>query len=331
VPIEEAAKAFLNYISKENAPETRANKVSMLRRFLGSKRAEKVVGPSKSATRFGKHRTKLGSEADVSFRGTYLDEVSTAVMLNFIEKLQVSTKTARHYREFFHRFFEVCMLLDLYRPSNLHRPNPAAALPSYKNKKHRIVYLKPAAIVAQHQALSENPAIQMAVDIMIYAGLRRAEVLWLTRDSLDHGLTYIKVLNGFDEEEDEEGSLKTGERPVTILPTLRDALARYLPTLKSEWLIPTPEGKRWSKDGFSRRLGIINRKHKLRWTCNIYRHTYATQRATEGWPIFRIAREMGNSVAIVEKFYAAHVRPHEAALAMAQPPAQSKPTSSSLS
>jgi hypothetical protein len=39
-----------------------------------------------------------------------------------------------------------------------------------------------------------------------------------------------------------------------------------------------------------------------------YRHTYATQRAGEGWTLFRIAKEMGNSVAIVEQYYAAYIR-----------------------
>lgn len=42
--------------------------------------------------------------------------------------------------------------------------------------------------------------------------------------------------------------------------------------------------------------------------CLHFRHTYATQRAAEGWPLFRIAREMGNSVAVVEEYYAGYIR-----------------------
>jgi hypothetical protein len=38
----------------------------------------------------------------------------------------------------------------------------------------------------------------------------------VTRSTIE--LTFIKVLNAFDENEDEEGSLKTGERAVTIIP-----------------------------------------------------------------------------------------------------------------
>jgi integrase len=311
VTIEEAARCYMQFITDQNAVETRANKISMLRRFLGTKRAEAIVGPSQSTKRFGAHRPKLGSGADVAFQGTYLDEVSASVVQQFIDRLGVATKTKRHYREFFHQFFEVCLRFDLYQATNFHRPNPIAALPNFTTRNRRIIFLKSPQIEQQHTALAEFPAMQMAADILIHAGLRRSEVLWLERDSIAPDLSFIKVLNGYDEEEDIEGSLKTGQRPVTILPELRSALDRYLQQLKSKWTIPTPECTRWSKDGFSRRLRIINKKHGLRWTCNHYRHTYATQRAEEGWPLFRIAKEMGNSVVVVEEYYAAYVRPHE--------------------
>jgi hypothetical protein len=39
----------------------------------------------------------------------------------------------------------------------------------------------------------------------------------------------------------------------------------------------------------------------LRWACLPFRHTFATQRAADGWTLFRIAKEMGNSVAVVEE------------------------------
>jgi hypothetical protein len=42
-----------------------------------------------------------------------------------------------------------------------------------------------------------------------------------------------------------------------------------------------------------------------------FRHTYATRRAADGWPLFRIAKELGNSVAVVEEYYAGYVRPIE--------------------
>ena len=75
------------------------------------------------------------------------------------------------------------------------------------------------------------------------------------------------------------------------------------------WLVSTPKGKRWRGDSFGKELKKINTAARLPWTCLHFRHTYATQRATEGWPLFRIAREMGNSVAVVEEYYAGYIRP----------------------
>ena len=67
---------------------------------------------------------------------------------------------------------------------------------------------------------------------MIYAGLRRAEALWLTRDSIARDLSILSVLNRIDDDNDIESTLKTGERPVTILPPLRRILEEYLPRVK---------------------------------------------------------------------------------------------------
>jgi hypothetical protein len=62
-------------------------------------------------------------------------------------------------------------------------------------------------------------------------------------------------------------------------------------------------------DTFGRRLRKLNQDHQLPWTCLAYRHTYASQRAAEGWTLFGIAKEMGNSVAVVEEYYAGYIRP----------------------
>ncbi len=104
-----------------------------------------------------------------------------------------------------------------------------------------------------------------------------------------------------DEETDTESSLKTGERTVTILPPLRRILEKHLPTLRTKWLVPLPKGGRWNGDAFGKRLMAHNAKAGIKWTCLHYRHTYATQRAAEGWTLLRISHEMGNSVAIVHR------------------------------
>lgn len=309
-PIEDAVKAYLRFIKSENAPLHFANKVSILRRFIGIPRMEKAGGPIKMKRR----RTKNGGhvpDPPPFFTGDFLDEITPSLVQEFLESLGVQKKTMRHYRETFHHFFEFCLKFDLYTPTNWHRPNPISALPSYLSRNQRIVFLTQAQVDEQIAALAAEPAIQMAVTIMIYAGLRRAEALWLMKDSIAPDLSYLSVRNRRDEESDVESSLKTGERTVTILPPLKAILAKYLPSLHGKWIVPKPDGGRWRPDCFSNRLRAVNNKAGLSWTCLPYRHTYATQRAAEGWPLFRIAKEMGNSVPVVEEYYAGYIRPPE--------------------
>ena len=45
-----------------------------------------------------------------------------------MESLPVSTKTKRHYREFFHHFFEFSLKFGYFQPTNWHCPNPVGEL-----------------------------------------------------------------------------------------------------------------------------------------------------------------------------------------------------------
>lgn len=308
VSVDEAITAYLRFITSENAPLHVANKVSILRRFIGAPRFEKAGGPVKTKRR-RLNKTEVVPDPEPFFTGIYLDEITPVLVQGFLEGLGVGRKTMRHYREMFHHFFEVCLKFDLYVPKNWHRPNPIAALPSYASRNKRIVFLTEAQVDEQIARLGGDRAVQMAVQIMIQAGLRRAEALWLTKNSIAPDLSFLSVLNRLDDENDIESSLKTGERAVTSLPPLRRALEKYLPSLSGQWIVPNGRGARWRPDCFSKRLRTLNRSFGLTWTCLPYRHTYATQRAAEGWTLFQIAKEMGNSAAVVEEYYAGYIRP----------------------
>jgi len=181
--VDDAVAAYLRFIAAENAPLHVANKVSILRRFIGAERVERAGGPVKTKRR----RLKNGEtipDPPPFFTGTHVDEITPVLVQSFFEGLGVSRKTMRHYREMFHHFFEFCLKFDLYVPANWHRPNPISALPSYVTRNRHIVFLSQTEVDEQIAALAGDPAVQMAVTLMIYAGLRRAETLWLTRDSI---------------------------------------------------------------------------------------------------------------------------------------------------
>lgn len=309
--LEPALKAYLDFIRIENAPHHVAGKLSMMRRFFGSERVEALAG-RRSAASCGKNPLPV---IPAFFKGGFVDEITPTLVQGFMEQMEVSKKTKRHYREFFHHFFEFCMKFDFYQPTNWHRPNPIAALPSYMSRNRRIVCLMPAQADEQLHALRDIPKVQIAVAIMIYAGLRRAETMWLTRDAISKDLSFLSIVNRVDDDREVESSLKTGDRAVTILPPLKNLLESYLTRVRGKWLIPSSEGAQWAGNEFAKKLRALNKAAGLTWTCLHYRHTYATQRASEGWPLFRIAREMGNSVSVVEEYYAGFIRPHSDAAA----------------
>lgn len=177
-------------------------------------------------------------------------------------------------------------------------------------------------ITHQLDVLRDCPPLLAAAQLMIHAGLRRAEALWLTKDSINN-LEYLSVRTQYDEESGDDleqdpetpevGTLKTeaSTRSVSILPPLREFLEAYLPTLEGDWLVPNPwkSGQRWDKGNFSSALRKLNRKHSLRWNCLHYRHTYATARCAEGWNVWDLANEMGTSIAMIQKHYAAFLQP----------------------
>jgi integrase len=142
------------------------------------------------------------------------------------------------------------------------------------------------------------------VAILIYAGLRREEALWLTREDLDRkaGLIRIraKTIDG------QFWQPKTGRnRSVPISTALAAVLDKYKPSAAGPWLLPSPEGVRWEPDNFSHKLADENAKAKLPWTCLDFRHTFGSMLAQRGISLYKISAMMGNSPEICRRHYAA--------------------------
>lgn len=106
-----------------------------------------------------------------------LEELTAADVRTFIADHEIGHKTRRRYREVMHRLFAFARANDL-----LIATNPMSALPSYGHsiRRTRIVYLKDADVVRQYEVLAGHCSLLAAVHLMIEAGLRRAETLFLT-------------------------------------------------------------------------------------------------------------------------------------------------------
>ena len=63
--------------------------------------------------------------------------------------------------------------------------NPVSKVPKYKEHAPKIRFLTLAQVEEQLRVLEENGPLQTMVAMLIYAGLRREEMLWLTLDDVD--------------------------------------------------------------------------------------------------------------------------------------------------
>jgi integrase len=290
-PIEEVLSEYVAYIRLENDDDHVSNKLTHLKRLFGCR----LLGIP-------------GDEQGI-FNGATLMDVKIADVRRMIDALPVGKKTKKHHRETFHNLFEFAMKYNFFTPINFRYPNPMSALPSYNERNRCITFLKGPEVDQLLKILEPFPSVRMAVALMIHGALRRAEALWLTRSCISPDLRFFSVVNKIDSERDLESSLKTGERAVPIIPALKPILEDYLEKFDGEWLVPSPTGIQWNGDNFGDKHREILRANELNHTCLIYRHTFATARAAEGWPLFKIAKIMGNSVAVCEEFYAAYIDP----------------------
>ena len=197
--VEAAVGAYYKLIKSKNTGSTVANKLSILRKAFGTDLVTRATGV---VPKRAEHRAGL-------LNVPTMDELTVDVIQDFIEREAEATKTRRHYRELFHHLFEECFKRHLMTPKSWHTPNPMSALPCYSTKNNLVEYLNQNEIDAQEQALDGHPVFKMAVITMIEAGLRRSELLWLTKDSIDPALEFLSVVNRVDDA-DLESSLKTG-------------------------------------------------------------------------------------------------------------------------
>jgi integrase len=188
--------------------------------------------------------------------------------------------------------------------------NPAAAVERYREAAPVIQFLTLEQIDQQLNALIDKPQLQAMVATLIYAGLRREELVWLTQEDIDwnakgNGLIRIraKEIGG------ESWQPKTKvNRVVPISSSLRPYLDRQrLKSGKGPWFFPSPDGKRWEPDNFSADLRAANKKKGLSegWSNLTFRHTFGSQLAIRGESLYKIATLMGNSPAICQRHYAA--------------------------
>ena len=255
----------------------------------------------------GDRRRKLWAIAAGCF-----EEITTAAVQDFIDEQKrvkgLVPKTANRYREV------VCKVINWAMESERVRMpldrNPAAKVKRYREPAPEIRFLTLEQIKEQLEALRLKPRLQVMVATLIYAGLRRQELLWLQVDDFVRSTTQApngmlrvraKTAGG------QSWQPKTKKnRAVPISRDLREHLDRYgAPSSAHGWLFPSPNGARWQPDNFSQDLRAANQTAGLEWSSLDYRHTFGSLLAQRGVSLFQIATLMGNSPEICRRHYAA--------------------------
>ena len=232
----------------------------------------------------------------------------SAFLSGHVRRRGLAPKTANRYREILVRLYNWAQ-----KEAGVRMPagnNPAAGISRYQERAPEIRFLTLPQIDAQLAALADEAQLQAMVAVLIYAGLRREELLWLTHDDIDlktgtHGMLRIRAKTIGEESWQPKTKVN---RAVPISSTLRGYLNAYRPRIvPGGWYFPSPEGKHWDADNFSQDLRAANSRAALPWACLDYRHTFGSQLAMKGESLYKIAKLMGNSPEICRRHYAALV------------------------
>ncbi len=312
-PIPEVVAAYVQHIRQIKTAKSAQTDIYYLRDTFGSVCDELKINGRKPSAKAKKKPTKVGVDPRTKapvIEADGLEAVRTADITAFISaqvaRRGLAPKTANRYREILMRLFNWAMEQKNVRMPN--DKNPAAKVERYMEPAPEIRFLTMKQIEEQLDGLADRMKFQVMTATLIYAGLRREELLWLTPDDIDwsagtFGMIRIraKTMSG------EFWQPKTKvNRAVPISSSLRRHLDKW--SLKREpgpWLFPNSAGGRYDPDNFSSDLRAFNAAKGLHWTCLHYRHTFGSQLAMKGESLYKISKLMGNSPEICRRHYAA--------------------------
>jgi len=312
-PITDVLTAYVSHIRTVKTAKSAQTDIYYLRDTFGPVCDAVRVTSRKVSPKVKKRPPKPGQDrrrkAQV-IEANCFEQITTADIAGFVsgqmKSRGLAPKTANRYREILTRLFNWAMTQHGIRMPN--DKNPAAAVERYKEHAPEISFLTLEQIEEQLEALADNVKMQSAVAVLIFAGLRREELVWLTADDLDwkagtYGLIRVRAKTVGEESWQPKTKRNRG---VPVSSRLRPYLEKLrLKGLPGPWLFPNSEGGRYDPDNFSSDLRTLNAAKRLDWSNLDYRHTFGSQLAMKGESLYKIATLMGNSPEICRRHYAA--------------------------
>ncbi len=251
-------------------------------------------------------------------------------------------KTVNEYRGALRALYNYALTFLDYVPGDPRWPNPAARTKRMREPAPEITFLTAEQIDEQLEALEKVAREQEArlakslannypgslnkqyvermergpkttrqmrvmVATYIFAGLRRAEATWLTREDvlLEGERPVIQVRAKTIDGEFWQPKTRVN-RSVPISQRLLPILTEHAATLSEDavWFFPSPTGERWSEDNFSADFREHQKRAGLKWRTLDFRHTFGTHLARNGVSLYKISKLMGNSPEICRRHYA---------------------------
>ena len=265
-PIAQVVQAYVDHIRVHKTAKSAQTDVYYLREAFGPICPGLQVTSRRLSPKARKRPLLPGAVQDLRRRALVIEapcfeQITTAQVSAFIsghvQSRGLAPKTANRYREILCRLFNWSMdERGIKMPMD---KNPVAKVGRYKERAPEIRFLTLTQIDEQLNALADKPQLQTMVAVLIYAGLRREELLWLTHDDIDlkaqpFGLLRVraKTIDG------QSWQPKTKvNRAVPISSTLRRYLNAYTPRIvPGGFFFPSPEGRLWDPDNFSQDLRL---------------------------------------------------------------------------
>lgn len=314
-PVAHILSGYVQHVRSIKTAKSAQTDVYYLRDMFGPlcdelKITSRKVGPKsrKRKRREGQDRRRRAPRIEAP----YFEAITTTDIAEFIDAQKLSRglkpKTANRYREIASALINWAVSQRGVRM--IGGTNPATGVKKYKESPPEIRFLTMPQIKEQLDALAQHKQLQTMVAMLIYGGLRREELLWLTIADIDYQTgTYGMIRVRAKTIAGESWKPKTGvNRAVPISGELRAQLNTYRPrTSDHGWFFPSPAGKRWDCDNFSEALRELNQAAGLRWACLDFRHSFGSQMALANVSLYKISKLMGNSPEICRRHYAALV------------------------
>ncbi len=308
-PLPAFLEDFCRFLATARTPKSYSADISVLRVFFGPICPALELGSNVNKRWRSAPRKQIqDTMKHVHVNAGFLEQITASKIEGFITQRihddGIAPKTANRYREVLHRMFNFAISNWNFVSPDRRASNPAAMVEHRREPASQIRFLTLEEIAEQLDALNDHPTLHAIVAVLIYAGLRRSEVLWLTVDdvNLDKRLIYVR-----SKTVDAQYWQPKTNRTVPISSALHEILARYNPKRIGRWFFPSPRGLRWDPDNFSQELRQINHAASLDWSSLDFRHTFGSHLAQKGESLYKIAQLMGNSPEICRRHYAALV------------------------